>query len=66
MDYVKFTFNNLFDYRIISEEILNIGCIKSIDKLQISLPYYMSSNQRIKQMTDRCNPLNIKFQVSLV
>ena len=66
MDYVKFTFSNLFDYQIIAEEILSTECIKSIDNLQISIPYHIFPHQRIRDMTNRCNLHNIKFQVSLV
>lgn len=65
MDYVTFTFDNLFDYQTITEDILSTECIKSIDNFQISIPYRILPNQRIKYMTNKCSPYNITFKVSL-
>ena len=66
MKLVHFTFNNFFDYSIITEQLqLKSKWIFNPDEFMLIFLYSFTSEHAIKYITNLCKPLNIQFTTSL-
>ena len=66
MNQVHFTFNNFFDYSIITEQLqIKSKWLFNPDEFTLIFPYYFTSRGAIMYITDLCKPLNIQFTTSL-
>ena len=62
MNLVRFTFNNFFDYSIITEQLhIKSQWLFSPDEFTLIFPYRFTSEHAIKYIEKLCEPLNIQF-----
>ena len=66
MNQVHFTFNNFFDYSIITEQLrINSLWLSSPDEFTLIFFYHFTSEPAITYITDLCKPLNIQFTTTI-
>ena len=66
MNQVHFTFNNFFDYSIITEQLhSNSQWLFSPDKFTLIFSYRFTSEYAIRYITDLCKHLNIQFTTTI-
>ena len=66
MNQVHFTFNNFFDYSIITEQLhINSQWLFSPDEFTLIFSYRFTSEHAIRYITDLCKPLNIQFTTTI-
>ena len=62
MNLAHFTFNNFFDYSIITEQLhINSQWLFSPDEFTLIFSYRFTSEHAIKYIEKLCEPLNIQF-----
>ena len=65
MQFVNFTFNNFFDYSIITEQLKSKRWKFHPNNLKITFNYRYTEMHAVKYITDLCKPLNIQFTTTL-
>ena len=66
MNYIHFTFENIFDYQIVLDNLNDLGYIirplsTNFDKFQITYKWTHTELLAVEQITDVCKSLNIQF-----
>ena len=70
MNYIHFTFENIFDYQLVLDNLNKPSNHKrpeftNSNKLQISFAYLINEAFISRFMKDLCKPLNIQFTTTL-
>ena len=65
MKLVHFTFNNFFDYSIITEQLKSKRWKFNPNNLTATFNYQYIQSHAINYITDLCKPLNIQFTTTL-